>query len=208
MSLKVTRIVTGPLQENCYIVQQNHNALIIDPGSDGHKIKEYIFNHSLTPRAILLTHAHFDHIGAVEELRRDYHIPVYMNELEEEWLNNPELNLSSQMERQPVICQPAEFNLTINHCSRCLGDIAFEMIPTPGHTIGGTCYLFDDFIMTGDTLFKHSIGRCDFPSGNYDELINSIKTKLFTLDDSLTIYPGHGEASTIGEEKQNNPFIK
>lgn len=207
MALTVTRIVTGPLQENCYIVATKHNALIIDPGDDFEKIKTTIDNNAWTPRAILLTHAHFDHIGALEALRTHYHIPVYMNALEEEWLYNPELNLSSAMTQTPVICQPAEFNLEIAHCNRKLGDISFEMIPTPGHSIGGTCYLFDDFIMTGDTLFYHSVGRCDFPTGDAHALLDSIQNKLWPLNDTLTVYPGHGKETTIGEEKAHNPFV-
>lgn len=203
----VTRIVTGPMQENCYLVSSGTNTLIIDPGADASLIMEKIEAQALTPRAILLTHAHFDHIGAVSELRHHYHIPVYMNEKERDWLNNPELNLSLSVLNQPVICEEAEFNLDVKHCERCLGDIHFKMIPTPGHTIGGVSFLFDGFVMTGDTLFYHSIGRTDFPTGDKEAIMDSIQNQLFTLDDDIIVYPGHGQETTIGEEKAHNPFL-
>ena len=204
---EVTRIVTGAIQENCYLVSSQHNTLIIDPGADAWRIIQTIDDKKLKPRAILLTHAHCDHIGAVTELRQHYHIPVYMNEKEREWLSNPELNLSLALYGEPIICEEAEFNLDIQHCERCLGDIHFKMIPTPGHTEGGVSLLFDDFIMTGDTLFYHSIGRTDFPTGNKEQLLDSIHQQLLTLYDDLIVYPGHGKETTIGEERAHNPFL-
>lgn len=210
MKIAVHRIVTGPLQENAYIVQKERNALIIDPGADADKIIQKINDLDVVPRAVLLTHTHFDHIGALDTIRNTYHIPAYVNQLEEEWLIDPNLNLSAAMNPngQNVICEPAEFSLDVDYCTRRLGDIEFKVLPTPGHSIGSMSFYFDHCIFVGDVLFHHSIGSTQFPTGNMEQLEHTIKEQLYTLPDDTIVYPGHGQHTTIGEEKKHNPYIK
>lgn len=207
MKYTVKKIITGFLQENCYIVSNGHNALIIDPGADAQKIIQYIHDEQLVPRAILLTHGHFDHIGAVNALKETFAIPVFMSEKEADWLEDPEKNLSNTFSPHPVYADKAEFNLDVQNCDRCLGDIHFTMIPTPGHSEGSISFLFDDFIIVGDTLFYESIGRSDFPTGDANTLLNTIRQKFMTLPDDIIVYPGHGQATTIGHERQHNPYL-
>lgn len=209
MSIEIQKVVTGPLQENCYIVHQGSNALIIDPGADADKIINTISQLDVIPRAVLLTHTHFDHIGALDAIRDTYHIPVYVNALEEDWLTDPNLNLSAEMSPTgPIVCEPAEFALDVHSCTRRLGDIEFQIIPTPGHSIGSMSFVFDHCVIVGDVLFHHSIGRSDFPTGNQQQLIETIQTQLYTLPDETIVYPGHGMETTIGEEKKHNPYVK
>lgn len=207
MANKIKKIITGPLQENCYVVSQGKNALIIDPGAEAHKIIHYIQEEQLVPRAILLTHAHFDHIGAIDALKEQFAIPVYMSAEEADWLSDPNKNLSVTFSSHPVIVESAEFNLDINHCERCLGDIHFKMVPTPGHSVGSISFIFDHFVITGDTLFYESIGRSDFPTGDHAALLNSIRQQLMILPDDFLVYPGHGQATTIGHERHHNPYL-
>lgn len=202
---KIKRIVTGSIEENCYIIYEDQTALVVDPGADFQKIMNTIEDLQVTPKAILLTHCHYDHIGALEETRKTYPVPVYVSPLEKDWLMNPALNLSQSL-TQPIIAQPAEFEFeTMKDYS--IGGLDFRVVPTPGHSPGGVSFIFSDFIVTGDALFKNSVGRSDLPFSNTEDLLNGIKEQLFTLADTMKIYPGHGEESTIGQEKMLNPFF-
>lgn len=206
--LHIERILTGAIQENCYLIYNDDYLLLIDPGADATKITEQITKTGKKPIAILLTHTHYDHIGAVEELRARYQIPVYVSPLEQDWLGNPILNLSGlgrHDDMPDIVVQPAEelFEMT----SYELGGMNFTVVPTPGHSIGSVSLIFDDFVVTGDALFRGSIGRTDLHTGNLDQLLQSIQTYLFTLPDEFPAYPGHGEATTIEHEKKTNPFF-
>ncbi|MGX7245210.1 MBL fold metallo-hydrolase [Enterococcus quebecensis] len=206
--LKIERIKTGEIQENCYLIYNENNLLIIDPGAEAEKIVSLIEKTNKKPLAILLTHTHYDHIGAVEELRHHYHIPVYVSPLEQEWLSNPTLNLSGLGRHDDIadiIVQPAEIEFELTDYD--LGGIKFSVVPTPGHSIGSLSFVFDDFVITGDALFKGSIGRTDLHTGDMQQLLHSINTYLFTLPDEFPAYPGHGDATTIEHEKKNNPFF-
>ncbi|QNN74301.1 MBL fold metallo-hydrolase [Vagococcus carniphilus] len=207
--IQVKQIITGPIEENCYLIYNDQHILIVDPGNDAETIKKEIESLSLNVAAILITHAHYDHIGALEEIREFYHVPVYISPIEQSWLSDPELNLSGLMRHDDipdVRCQPAEFEFE-NYQSYTLGDMTFKVVPTPGHSPGSLSFIFDDFVITGDALFSGSIGRTDLPFGSSEDLLNAVKNELFTLPDEFRAYPGHREPTTIGKEKRTNPFF-
>lgn len=205
--MNIKQIPTGPIQENCYLVWNDAGELlIIDPGADASLIQRQIEAIQAKSLAILLTHTHYDHIGAVDELRNVYQIPVYVSPLENAWLSDPVLNLSSRHpELGGLIVQPAEHEFEMTTYE--LGSIHFKVVPTPGHSHGSVSFIFDTFVVSGDALFKGSIGRTDLHTGNLEQLLTSIQTQLFVLPDETVVYPGHGEPTTIGWEKQTNPFF-
>ncbi|WP_404403865.1 MBL fold metallo-hydrolase [Jeotgalibacillus malaysiensis] len=201
----------GPMQTNAYIVYNDHQeCLIIDPGEEAQKIKSFIKQKELNPLGILLTHAHFDHIGALEEIRNEYHIEVYMHIQEKSWLGKPEKNGSALFQGiKPIVASAAE-QIWERESSVEIGHFSFELLHTPGHSPGSMSFYFKEssFVIAGDALFNGSIGRTDLPGGNMDELIKSINTKLMTLDDQTYVLPGHGLTTTIGTERLNNPFLQ
>jgi len=204
--MHVVRLVTGNIEENCYLIWQNHSLLIIDPGADAMAIWQKIEQIGATPIAILLTHTHYDHIGAVDDLRDKYQIPVYVNPLEIDWLQYPIFNLSDRFPKEKqVVIRPAEYKLELREYT--LGDISFKVVPTPGHSIGSVSFIFNDFVVSGDALFKGSIGRPDLYTGDLTQLLDSIKSQLFILPEQFDVYPGHGQTTTIGYEKTTNPFF-
>lgn len=204
--LKIERIVNGNIQENCYIVHNDRYSLIIDPGEDYETIVATIEKTATKPVAVLLTHAHFDHIASLQPIRDLYTIPVYVSPIEKEWLVNPELNLSAGS-GNPIVAKAAE-ELFETGKTYTLGDISFHVVETPGHSPGSVTIVFEDFIVCGDALFKGSIGRTDLYLGSQEQLVQSICDNILTLPDILPAYPGHGDSTTIGHEKATNPFLK
>lgn len=208
--LKIHTYPLGSIQTNCYIVSDDEgNCLIIDPGDEAKRIIRQIDDKELHPVAILLTHAHFDHIGAVDSVRDRFNIPVYIHDEEREWLSNPTLNGSAKYAGLPnVQNRDADFNIR-EEGVMTIGPFEFEARHTPGHSPGSVSYIFLDaqFAVVGDTLFKQSVGRTDLPGGNTRTLLTSIHDKLLTLDDEMIIYPGHGPATTVEDEKDTNPFL-
>ncbi|AQP53225.1 MBL fold metallo-hydrolase [Vagococcus penaei] len=205
----VKQIITGQIEENCYLIYGGNTLLIVDPGNDAEKIKAEIAKINARPKAILITHAHYDHIGAVEELRKTYDVPVYISPIEQEWLTDPKLNFSGLFKHDDmpdIIVQPAEFEF-IDYDTYKIGDLGFKVVPTPGHSPGSVSFIFDEFVVSGDALFSGSIGRTDLPFGDSQTLLDSIQRELFTLPDEMVVYPGHREPTTIGKEKQTNPFF-
>ncbi len=198
----------GPIGTNCYIVYDKGKALLIDPGAEPDKIAEFLEREGLKVQAILLTHAHFDHIAALDEIRETVDTDVYIHENELSWLSDPQMNGSSKLIGNEIVMKPAEFTFKMGPME--IGDFHFEVIHTPGHSPGSVSFLFDqnEFIISGDVLFYHGIGRTDLPGGNMAEIEATIQNKLYQLKESLTVYPGHGPHTTIGEEKQNNPFVR
>lgn len=198
----------GPIGTNCYIVYDKGKALLIDPGAEPDKIAEFLEREGLKVQAILLTHAHFDHIAALDEIRETVDTDVYIHENELPWLSDPQMNGSSKLIGNEIVMKPAEFTFKMGPME--IGDFLFEVIHTPGHSPGSVSFLFDqnEFIISGDVLFYHGIGRTDLPGGNMAEIEATIQNKLYQLKESLTVYPGHGPHTTIGEEKQNNPFVR
>lgn len=200
----------GPIQTNCYVIEDDQkNCLLFDPGEEGQALIAELEKLSLKPLAIMLTHAHFDHIGAVEDLREAYRIPVYLHEAEQEWLGNAKLNGSAKYPMFPdVVCNPADVLLTDEKELR-IGQFHMGLRHTPGHSPGSLTYVFEDegFAIVGDTLFERSIGRTDLPGGDTETLLSSIHNELLSLDEETMIYPGHGPATTPGSEMEQNPFL-
>lgn len=198
----------GALGTNCYIISKNNQALIFDPGGDAYVVESYLTENDLKPIAILLTHAHFDHIGAVDALRRQYDIHVYLHKEEASWLENPALNRSSVNFGQSGAYTTAAPDELLEVGKYALGDFEFSVAHTPGHSPGSVTFIFEEdrFIVSGDVLFQQGVGRTDLPQGSMEQLENSIATSLYTLPDDFRVYPGHGMDTTIGIEKRTNPF--
>lgn len=207
--MKIKGLSLGPLGTNCYIVYKDSSALIIDPSGDADKISTFLSENHLTPEAILLTHAHFDHIGAVDDIREAYNLDVYLHENESEWLENPELNRSVFM-GESFLIKTKRPERTLAPGKMELGPFEFEVVHTPGHSPGSVTFIFHDaqFIVSGDVLFHQGIGRTDLPQGSIELLAKSILNELYTLPDSFEVYPGHGIQTTIGAEKRHNPFTR
>lgn len=199
----IETIIVGPLQVNCYILacSATGKAVVIDPGAEPEKITGRIKKRNLKIECIINTHGHIDHIGANAVLG----VPVYIHRLDADFLIKPDLNLSGML-GAPLNFPAASLLLEDKQKLR-LGNIELEVIHTPGHTPGGICLKTAGICFTGDTLFARSIGRTDLPYASQKTLLDSIRNRLMSLDDNVVIYPGHGSSSTIGEERENNPFI-
>src|SRR5690606_30202444 len=162
------------------------------------------------PVAILLTHAHFDHIGAVDELREVYNIPVYLHNLERDWLSRPNLNGSGKYAALPDYRIKDADVLIGDEKELVIGNFTMQLLHTPGHSPGSVSFYFkeDGFAIVGDTLFRGSIGRTDLIDGSEKLLLKSIRSSLLTLPEETVLFPGHGEVTTPGEEKARNPFLR
>lgn len=208
--LLVKTMVLGWVATNVYIVynEETKECIIIDPAAQADKIQAFIDENNLKPVAILLTHAHADHILALDELRDKYKIKVYMGENEADLISDSENNCAKYLFRKDIKTK-ADILIKDGEELHFLSHI-FKNIETPGHTHGSVCYYIEDeaIIFTGDTLFKNSYGRYDLYSGDFESLKKSIKEKLFILDDDILIYPGHNGVSTMGNEKKFNPIAR
>lgn len=195
-------VKVGPYQANCYILaeKEGSGAIIIDPGEDYNRIKKAIDKHKLTPKVIINTHGHIDHIGANDK----FGLPVYIHKDDADFLSDTKKNMSAFLGSPTSSDSKIK---TLNDKDKiALGKLSLEVIHTPGHTPGSICLKIDDILFTGDTLFYGGIGRTDFPYASEESMRESLK-KLMSLPDELKIFPGHGPASSIGEEKKSNPLI-
>lgn len=202
------RFILGDLLTNSYIIadETTKNAVLFDAPAEASKIIDYMSKNRLVLKRILLTHAHFDHILALNDLQALTGAECILHKLEEPYLNNTKLNLLP--ENTPNIGKINNYNLCSDNDCICLDGITIKVIHTPGHTTGSVCYLVNNnTLISGDTLFSGSIGRFDFPLGSFDDEINSIKNKLMILDDDIKVYPGHGFSTTIGKQRRENPYL-
>ncbi|MDO4321528.1 MAG: MBL fold metallo-hydrolase [Lachnospiraceae bacterium] len=205
--LQIETMVLGMMATNCYLAlnKETKRLFIIDPAAEPERIISKIDALGAEPEAILLTHGHFDHIGAADALRDRYGIPVCALDEEQEICENPENNLSMMCGRSFTVKADRFFHdgETIE-----LAGMQIRVLHTPGHTSGGACYYIpqEDVLFSGDTLFCGSVGRTDFPTGSMSSLRDSIHTRLFTLPEDTLVFPGHEESTDIGYEKRYNPY--
>lgn len=201
----IKKFVVGEMQENCYFAGDENELIIIDPGAEAVKLLNIVKTNGYKVKYIVLTHCHYDHIGAVCDIKEKTGASLVICEKEEKNYLTDSINLSSYFGGECPVVKP-DILLKEGDILKS-GEYEFKVIETPGHTSGGMCLLCGEHLFSGDTLFKQSIGRCDLPTGNMKELLSSIKTKLFTLDKSTKVYPGHGDDSTIDFEIKNNMFF-
>jgi len=212
--LKLKQCVVGEISTNCYLVYRQPGTdsqgekdlkpgVIIDPGDNAPFILNRCREMGIRPEAVLLTHGHFDHILAAEDVKRAFHIPVFAGEKEMELLEDPSINLSSSF-GEPVSLT-ADRWLKDGEILELLGS-QWQVIHTPGHTAGAlSFYLNEDGILfSGDTLFHGSVGRTDLPTGSLTDIMSSVIRKLFILPETTKVYPGHGSETTIGYEQKFN----
>lgn len=206
--MEILRLEAGIYAANCYIVYSKDimEGVIIDPGGDAVDIINAIEERDITIVGIILTHGHADHIGGLNDLKEKYDVDIMIHEADSEMLMNANINLSNTMPMQTIEIKPDRIlkdGDTIN-----IGNKEMLVIHTPGHTRGGISLKIEDNIITGDTLFRGSIGRTDLYGGDFDTIIDSIKSKILIYDDQTKLYPGHGDSSTIGFEKIRNPYLR
>ncbi|MDR2833720.1 MAG: MBL fold metallo-hydrolase [Streptococcaceae bacterium] len=208
--MQIARSVNEVAYENTYYIYNEEHVLIVDPGSDTATIFSALEQIGKIPAAILLTHTHYDHILSVDKLREKYtNLPVYVHPLEADWLGDPMKNLSGlshNAHMENLVIQPADYFFE-DEKSYSIGGMTFTVVETPGHSAGSVSLIFKDFVVSGDAMFQNSIGRWDLPTGNQETLLNSCKTRLLVLPEEFKVYPGHGEPTTIGMEKEFNPFF-
>lgn len=207
--LRLQSFTVGPFAENPYLLicTATNQALLVDPGDSPELLWQAIVDAQVELIAIVLTHAHLDHVGAVEAIRRRAQIPVYLHPADNELL----ANVVAQgrmfgLDLTPVA--PAERQFAHGDRLTC-GQLELHVLHTPGHSQGSVCLYLpaEQTLIAGDTLFQRSVGRTDLPGGDAQELFNSIETQLWPLPDDVRVYPGHGPATTIREERELNPFV-
>lgn len=205
--MQIHQMVLGDLETNCYIVWDSmRKALIIDPADDANSILSFLVQQDLEPIAVVLTHAHFDHMLAAQAVCSAVDIPLYIGAGDADAMTDPIRNLSG-------IFTPSDpLHLDDYLCIRdgdsiMAGDMAFSVMETPGHTPGCICLYCEDVLFSGDTLFRDSIGRLDFPGGDTTAMMDSLR-RLMQLSPDTKVFPGHGPSTTIGREVQFNPYLR
>ena len=196
----IKAIPAGIYDANCYIVmdEKTKDAVVLDPGGDGEMLERAIKDMKANVKRILLTHGHMDHVGGVEYLSDKLNVPFYISKIDEEYMEKDNYVFGSIRNANGYLEDGNALSF---------GSLNIKVIATPGHTKGGLCFLIEDKLFTGDTLFQGSIGRTDFIEGSFPEIIDSIKTKLLPLGDEIEVYPGHGPKSSIGYEKGYNMYL-
>ncbi len=202
--MEIKTVKLGIINENCYLISSNSGAVVIDPGYYSDEISDFLKLNCQKERLILITHCHFDHIGAVKKLSEEHGVKVGIGRLDSAGLSDPGLNLSHSFR---IFSEPFEADILFDDNEKIeVGDLKFRVIFTPGHTKGSVCYLIGDSLFSGDTLFFESYGRTDFPGGNGEKMRESFYRLTTTLSKSVTVYPGHDKTTTIGHEIDFNPI--
>lgn len=206
--IRIESFTLGPLATNAYVLikETTNEAIVIDPGMNPEPLLQAIEH--LDVQAVVLTHAHFDHIGGVDRVRKLKSCPVYVHELEADWLTTPEKNGSLRWPEvtPPIATTAPEYTISHEEDLEWLG-VTFKVMHTPGHSPGSISLLYEDHLISGDVLFNLSVGRTDLPEGSSQQLYDSIHQKLFVLDHHTVVHPGHGPETTIGFEKEHNPYV-
>ncbi len=206
--MNLHKIVIKPFLTNCYVLncEETSEAIIIDPGAEATTILEYINDSGLHLMYIVATHGHVDHVGAVSEIKQQKKIPFYLHEREKVVLEAFSLGARKfgfPDENPPEVDAWLDVQKTYH-----FGNCSFRILETPGHSPGGVCFLIDEHVFVGDTLFCGGIAPTDLPGSDHEQLLDSIRRKLFTLDENLVVHTGHGAVTSIGLEKMSNPFVK
>jgi glyoxylase-like metal-dependent hydrolase (beta-lactamase superfamily II) len=202
----IKRIPAGVYAANCYILidEDSNECAVIDPGGDGEELVELINSLGIKPKFILLTHGHMDHTGAVGNIQEEFNVPAHIHKKDWDFINNGEFMFGPLRYKGKTVS--INDNIVEGKTFE-FGKYNINCIETPGHTPGGACFIVDEKLFTGDTLFMRSVGRTDLSGGSFTTLIQSIKEKLLVLNEAVTVYPGHGPQTTIKYERENNPFI-
>ena len=204
----IKELAVGPIMANCFIVgcERTKSAVVIDPGDEANKILLSLAESNLTVKYILNTHGHFDHVGGNKQMKDATGADILIHAMDANMLE--QLSVASMAFGLSVENSPPADRTIDEGDQITFGDITLNVLHTPGHSPGGISFYTDQIAFVGDSLFAGSIGRTDFPGGDYNTLISSIKTKLFPLGDDVRVYTGHGPATTIGQEKRMNPFLQ
>ena len=207
--MKIKKYVVGMIGTNCYLVinEETKESVMVDPGAYPAKVKNAVKEQGLKLKAVLLTHAHFDHIMGIDSILENWNIPVYVEEEDLPIMTDPELNLSSSYTNGYSFdgAKPLKDGQKLE-----LAGETIEVIHTPGHTMGGCCYYLpvEHAVFSGDTLFQRSVGRTDFPNSSQDAIVRSVRERLFALPDDTSVYPGHMGETKIEYEKLHNPYVQ
>lgn len=208
--LSLKTLPLGPLAANCYIVydEKSRACLLIDPGAEAERVEAFLEEAHLEPKAIVNTHGHFDHIGAVEALKEKYHLDFYLHPGDKALVEKA----------APAVFGIPEENVEVKEVEHFLEDgekidfagSTFEVISTPGHTMGGCCFYFpaEKWLFTGDTVFRGTVGRTDLPGGDYEAIIHSVQKGLANIPNDVAVYPGHGPSSIMVFEREHNPYFR
>ncbi len=199
--MQIKRIPAGVYAANCFILmdEDTKETAVIDPGGDSEDLIKAVNEMDAKVKYILLTHGHTDHTGAAVQLQEEYNVPIYISEKDYRMMENGEYIYGDVIGKVDKFLNEGD--------TFKIGSIEIKCIHTPGHTPGGICFMVEDVVFTGDTLFAGSIGRTDLAGGDFDAIISNIKNKLMILPDNITVLPGHGPQSSIGRERVHNPFL-
>ncbi|SCT82156.1 Zn-dependent hydrolase [Staphylococcus xylosus] len=205
--MKISSLSLGLVETNVYFIENDTSVILVDPANDSDLIIKKLNQINKKLVAVLLTHGHFDHIGALDDIIEKYDVPVFMHKSEFDFLTNVTKNGSEKFKQyglpnvisnaKPQALEEGDANIAGFH---------FNVLHTPGHSPGSLTFVFNEFAVVGDTLFKQGIGRTDLYKGDHETLVNSILDKLFELDDDLPLFPGHGPYTTV-EDEQMNPYL-
>ncbi len=204
--MKISVCVTEYFGTNCYMLENETSAVVIDPGEETPELMAFAEkNKNKSEKAILLTHCHFDHIAGIIGLKKVFDADVFISAADSKGLNNPIINVSKYLTGNPFAVSPDK--LLNDGDKLTFGQDSITVMMTPGHTAGSACFIMEDIIFSGDTLFRMNIGRYDLPTANPMELLESLK-KLKNLKGDYAVYAGHGDSTTLGFERQNNIYLK